>query len=147
MNKRLCLGTVQFGLNYGISNKKGKPLKEDVFEMMDVTIDRGINFFNTAAACGNAEKFLGEYIINRNLKNKISIISKLMPNLIDESCTNPQNIVEDEIKKSLKKINIDILDGYLLHTPTDFYNQGIMEGLEHCKEKSLVKTLEFQYMS
>jgi len=60
---RLCLRTAQFGLNYGISNKNGKPLKEDVFKMMDVAIDRGINIFDTASAYGNAEEFLGEYIM------------------------------------------------------------------------------------
>lgn len=141
MSNRLCLGTVQFGLDYGINNKRGKPTKANVFEMLDIAIDRGIRVFDTAVAYGNAEELLGEYIISRGYKNKMNIISKLRPNLIDESCKDPQYIVEEEIKKSMIRMNIDVLDGYLLHTPTNFYNQGIMEGLSRSKEKGLVKNI------
>jgi hypothetical protein len=31
---KLILGTVQFGLDYGISNTKGKPTKDKIFEMI-----------------------------------------------------------------------------------------------------------------
>lgn len=141
MNNKLCLGTVQFGLDYGINNKRGKPIKEDVFEMLDTAIYRGIDIFDTAVAYGNAEELLGEYVCKRACKNKVNIISKLKPNLIDESCKNPEFIVEEEIKKSLTKMNIDILEGYLLHTPTNFYDKGIMEGLIRSKEKGLVKNI------
>lgn len=141
MANKLCLGTVQFGMNYGINNKKGQPPKKNVFEMLDIAIEKGISVFDTAAAYGCAEDLFGEYIAERGYRNKIKIISKLRPNLINEDCKKPQAVVEEEIKKSLMKMNIDILDGYLLHTPTDFYNSGIMEGLKRSKEKELVKNI------
>lgn len=141
MTNKLCLGTVQFGMNYGINNKKGQPPKENVFEMLDIAIEKEVSVFDTAAAYGCAEDILGEYIAERGYRNKIKVVSKLRPNLINEDCKKPQAIVEEEIKKSLIKMNIEILDGYLLHTPTNFYNLGIMEGLRRSKEKGLVKNI------
>lgn len=141
MINKLCLGTVQFGLDYGINNKNGKPSKKDVFEMMDIAIDRGITIFDTASAYGNAEELLGEYISKRSKKEDIRVISKLKPNLIDENCKNIQLVIEEEIKKTLMKTRVESLEGYLLHTPTDFYNADIMEGLEYFKKRGLIKNI------
>ena len=32
-NKKIILGTAQFGMNYGINNSNGVPKKEEVFEL------------------------------------------------------------------------------------------------------------------
>lgn len=141
MNSRLCLGTVQFGLDYGVNNKVGKPSKAEVFEMLDIAVDRGIFYYDTAAAYGNAEELLGEYLMSRGGKSKFEIISKLKPNLIDEQSNNHDNVVEKEIIKSLKKMNLEVLNGYLLHTPSNFYDSKIIEDLTRCKEKGLVKNI------
>lgn len=141
MNNRLCLGTVQFGLDYGVNNKVGKPNKSVVFEMLDIAVDRGILYIDTAAAYGNAEELLGEYLLSRGGKSKFEIISKLRPNLIDNQSKNCEDIIEKEIAKSLRKMNIEVLNGYLLHTPSNFYDSRIIEGLVRCKEKGLVKNI------
>ena len=39
---KLILGTVQFGLNYGINNTIGKPGKENVFQILSYAYDSGI---------------------------------------------------------------------------------------------------------
>ena len=57
----LCLGTVQFGMNYGINNTLGQPSEEDVFEMLDTAIKNGIHVFDTAKAYGTAEAVLWHY--------------------------------------------------------------------------------------
>ena len=36
---RIVLGTVQFGLNYGVANKTGKPSKQEI-EKIDEKLDR-----------------------------------------------------------------------------------------------------------
>lgn len=141
MIKKLCLGTVQFGLDYGINNNAGKPIREKSFEMIDMARDSGINIFDTAAAYGDAEELLGEYIKKRNCKNYVKVISKLRPNLIEEHSENISKIIENETINSLKKLKIDLLEGYLLHTPTNFYNNDILEGLISLKEKQLVKNI------
>ncbi len=138
---KLCLGTVQFGLEYGINNKTGKPAEEQVFTMLDLAVEKGIEYFDTAAAYGNAEEILGRYFESRNLQKQVKVISKLLPNLVADDDYKAEAIVENEIRKSLERLKLECLEGYLLHTPTDFYNQSVMNGLFLAKEKGLIKNL------
>ena len=135
---RLCLGTVQFGMQYGINDRYGKPSKQQVFTMLDHALENGINYIDTAVAYGDAEELLGEYGVNRK---GLKVISKLKPNLIDDNCSNPEEVVEQEIKGSLARLRLDSLDGYLLHTPQNIYNEGIMTGLQKCKDMGLISNL------
>ena len=135
---KLCLGTVQFGLDYGINNKKGKPSREESLKMLKKAYNSGINIFDTASAYGDAEEILGEFILKNNLQEKVFIISKLKPNIIKEDC-NILELIESEIKKSLAKLKINSLYGYLLHTPGDIYNREVVLALRICKEKGLIK--------
>ncbi len=138
---KLCLGTVQFGLEYGINNKTGKPAEEQVFSMLDLAVAKGIEYFDTAAAYGNAEEILGRYFESRNLQKQVKVISKLLPNLIADDNYRAEAIVENEIRKSLERLKLECLEGYLLHTPTDFFNQSVMNGLFLAKEKGLIRNL------
>jgi len=138
---RLCLGTVQFGLAYGIHNKTGKPDRKEVFAMLDHALEQGIEYIDTAAAYGNAEELLGEYFSSRKVAADIKVISKLMPNLIEDDCLEAEPLVIKEIEKSLQRLHLDCLEGYLLHTPTNFYNPSIMRGLKQAKEMGLIKKL------
>jgi aryl-alcohol dehydrogenase-like predicted oxidoreductase len=134
----LCLGTVQFGLQYGINNRYGKPNRQQVFSILDQALESGIRYIDTAVDYGDAEELLGEYGVDRkNLK----VISKLLPNLIEEDCPNPEEVVEQQVRGSLKRLRLDSLDGYLLHNPQNFYNKGIMAGLQKCKEMGLISNL------
>ena len=48
---KLCLGTVQFGMKYGINNQIGRqPTWEESFEMLDYALDNGIDTIDTACA-------------------------------------------------------------------------------------------------
>lgn len=141
MAAKLCLGTVQFGMNYGINNKSGKPDLKDVFTMLDYAWDQGIRIFDTAMAYGDAEDILGQYITARGYSNEIRVISKLKPNLISDDCLNAEEIVLGEVEGSLKRLKLQRLEGYLLHTPTNFYNPSIINGLKACREKGLVENI------
>lgn len=67
------------------------------------------------------------------------MISKLKPNLIDEKCLNPVATVEEQVRESLVRTGLNSLEGYLLHTPENFYNKQIIQGLKQCKKKGLIK--------
>ncbi|MFA4941242.1 MAG: aldo/keto reductase [Patescibacteria group bacterium] len=138
MNK-LVLGTVQFGLNYGINNEAGKTSRIESLSILKEAVDSGMTIFDTAAAYGDAEEVLGEFISSYKLKNKVKIISKLSPNIFDSNSQKPEYVVKEEVKKSLKRLQIDILDGFLLHTPTYFYNRDILNSLKQCREEGLIK--------
>lgn len=132
---KLCLGTTQFGMKYGINNLTGMPPKEKTFAMLDEAISQGISVIDTAVNYGIAEELLGQYGI---VKHNVRVISKLKPNLITESCPNPEEVVEQEVRQSLVRTGLSKMDGYLLHTPENFYNKRIIAGLRRCKEKGLI---------
>lgn len=138
---RLCLGTVQFGLAYGINNKTGKPGRDEVFAMLDYALAQGIEYIDTAAAYGNAEEILGDYFTERKVPPDLKVISKLMPNLLSDHIMDAEPLVIKEIEKSLARLRLNCLEGYLLHTPTDFYNPSIIRGLKQAKEMGLIKNL------
>ena len=55
---RLMLGTVQFGLSYGVANRVGQPDYQDVVEIVAAALEGGVNAFDTAAAYGTSEEVL-----------------------------------------------------------------------------------------
>jgi aryl-alcohol dehydrogenase-like predicted oxidoreductase len=60
--EKICLGTAQFGLDYGINNTRGKIPKNEVFGILEYALQNGIEFIDTAYAYGDSEKVLGEFI-------------------------------------------------------------------------------------
>lgn len=134
----LCLGTVQFGMEYGINNTLGQPSKKDVFEIIDTAIDNGIQVIDTARAYGDAEIILGEYFAYRKNAASFQIISKLRPNIIQDTETNIHRVIHEEIESTLYRLHIEHLNGYLLHTPQYIYNKQIIDGLIDLKKEKLV---------
>ncbi len=54
------LGTVQFGLAYGVANKAGTPAFSEICAMLEEAAAAGINCLDTAAAYGESEEVLGK---------------------------------------------------------------------------------------
>ena len=57
---QLALGTVQFGLDYGISNAAGRTPAHEVNAILDRAKHAGIEILDTAAAYGDAETVLSD---------------------------------------------------------------------------------------
>ena len=124
---RLCLGTVQFGLAYGINNRSGRPEQQRVFAILDRALAAGIDRLDTAAAYGEAEKVLGEYIRSRQVADRVKVVSKLRPDFLDNTykgTVSLEQAVSDEVQASLERLGLARLDGYLLHSAS-------CEQLEH----------------
>lgn len=136
----ITLGTVQFGLKYGINNKDGKPSLKKSLEMLNLAFDQGIDTFDTAQSYGDAEEILGRFIADRKIADKVKIISKLRPNILDEETADSMyNIVKWELEKALKRLNVKCLEGYLFHTPAYIYNEKLVEAMKACKKDGLIK--------
>lgn len=135
----LCLGTVQFGMKYGINNTTGQPEKEDVFDMLDMALENGIEIIDTARAYGTAEMLIGEYIDFRKNAGCFRIISKLRPNIIEENERDVRSTVYREVEETLRRLHVEQLEGYLLHTPQYIYNSEVVAALRKLKEENLVK--------
>ncbi len=59
---RLGLGTVQFGLDYGVANPDGRTPPEEVRRILDVAAANGIGLVDTASVYGESERILGEIL-------------------------------------------------------------------------------------
>ena len=57
---KLTLGTVQFGLDYGVSNDTGKVSDKEVHAILTTAISHGITTLDCAAAYGNSEQLIGD---------------------------------------------------------------------------------------
>lgn len=105
MDLKLALGTAQFGLDYGINNKRGKIPEKEVFKILNFAFQNGIDVLDTAYAYGDSEKVIGQFI--QENKTNFKIVSKLPSD-------NIQN-VENIFNTSLKRFHLDNIYGYLIH--------------------------------
>lgn len=113
MNSKLILGTVQFGLDYGINNTTGKPSKENIKSILDSAYDSGIQLLDTAEAYGDSQNKIGEY--HNNSTNKFNVITKFSSNADGFSL----NIIE-RVHNNLKILDVDKLYCYMFHSFNDF---------------------------
>ena len=126
MAAKLCLGTVQFGMHYGIHNTLGRqPTEEEVFCILDAALDTGICMFDTASAYGNSESLLGRYGL---ASHGGQIISKLHPAAQGE----PRD-VRKEIQASLTRLAASRLYCYMLHRAEDLDDPSVMDTMEEAK--------------
>jgi len=110
MLNKLILGTVQFGIDYGINNASGKITKENIFKILNYCEQNNMLNLDTAASYGDSEQIIGDYV-NQNSNVKFKIISKL--NLYNQS-------FYESLEKSINRLNIKNLDTILFHSYDDY---------------------------
>ena len=112
---RLALGTVQFGLDYGVSNQTGKVDLDEAKAILTACEELGIRSLDTATEYGDSEKILGEIGIPN-----FSITTKL-PNLRAKEEDNINQIVTNCVKRSLFNLKRQNLDAILVHNPQNLF--------------------------
>lgn len=136
----LCLGTAQFGMDYGIRNQKKPELLESI-KIMDYATQNGIDTIDTANAYGTAEDVVGEFIKKKTVsRNRLFIVSKFKPNLLDDS--NPSeyySVMRDNLEDTLSRLNTDYLDAYMLHSARYVWNDEIIDVLYRLKKEGYVR--------
>ena len=129
MSDKLILGTVQFGLKYGINNSVGKPKKENVFQILSYAYERGIRYLDTAELYGNAHELIGEFHKLHPTK-KFNIITKFPHNFEDT--------LDNKIKSYLNQLNINYLEAILFHSFDSYINhKSQLTNLVKLKRKSV----------
>jgi aryl-alcohol dehydrogenase-like predicted oxidoreductase len=139
---KYCLGTVQFGQDYGIRGS-GQPQRESVYEMLSYAIKNGITEFDTAAAYGDAEEVLGDYIRKYpEVSKEMRIVSKLHPEAfleVDERKWN--DIAVERAKRSLDILGIEHFSAYHFHRPQYLFNPKAVEALYKVKDAGLTEVI------
>lgn len=125
---KLCLGTVQFGMDYGVQGAH-KPLRETIEQIIDKAIENEIYHFDTAPVYGDAEELLGKYFWKKGCQ-KQKIISKLTADAFAKQPKEKwRDIVLQNIEKSLKCLNVAMLESYLFHSAAYIFDPDAVKAL------------------
>lgn len=112
----ISLGTVQFGLNYGIANDKGKPETERSYAMLNCALENGVTSLDTARGYGTAEDVLGGFFKEHKPEPMPFITSKVqIPNPTTASDKEIEAAMYTSVETSLEKLGLNKLDCLLLH--------------------------------
>lgn len=139
MNKKgkLILGTVQFGLNYGINNSSGQVTPEAVNQILDEAGNAGVRLIDTAYGYGNSEDVLGDSPALHN--HQFRIISKYA-----KSNLSPI----EQYKASLKRLKVEKLYAYMVHSFQTYKdNPEIWSDFNRLKRDGLVDRIGFSLYS
>ena len=102
----IILGTVQFGLNYGINNTRGKTPIQEVHPILNFAYSKGIMTLDTASGYGDSEEIIGDYLAS-NPDKKFEIITKVNSSKIS---------LEKQLHESLQKLKVDKVEVLMLHS-------------------------------
>jgi aryl-alcohol dehydrogenase-like predicted oxidoreductase len=109
---RIALGTVQFGMKYGISNNSGIVCPDEIKSILSIASEIGIDTLDTAIGYQDSEKNIG---INNHSSFKIITKIPSIPNQIDDI----DRWFYNQLKLSLDRLQVKSIYGLLLHYPED----------------------------
>jgi len=127
---KLCLGTASFG--YGTSSGArdwGIVDERTAHQMMDLAVERGINFFDTANVYGSkdargmSEEIIGRWFqLGNQRREKVILNTKVGRNFGDGHPDGPNNReglslykIRRHVEDSLKRLQTDKIEIYTMH--------------------------------
>ena len=137
---RMTLGTVQLGLDYGISNTEGKPDDIKAFSILDKAIEKGINCLDTAAGYGDSEEVIGRWLKQSGTKRKdLSIATKFRLGNIEKRDVEYDLI--GSVETSLVRMGTDYVDFLLMHDAGEYgkYGREIDSAIKKLIDQGCVK--------
>lgn len=135
--QKIALGTVQFGIPYGIANQQGQVIESEAQNILDLARTNGIHTLDTAIAYGESERVLGGMSLDG-----FDIITKLPS--IPNACTDISGWVERELEGSLSRLKVSKIDALLLHSPdqlTSAIGQTLYKALLKQRNEGIVKRI------
>ena len=141
------LGTVKFGRNEGVKYPQGfeLPSEDELADLLALTKDLGVNMLDTAPAYGLSEERLGRLLQGQH--NDWVIVGK-----VGEEFENGDSFydfspahMEMSVERSLKRLNIDVIDVLLLHCDASeieiLNNDDVLRTMQGFKERGMVKAI------
>lgn len=134
---KLALGTVQFGLDYGIANTGGRVSLEEALAIIGRSRQLGIDTLDTAVAYGDSESVLGKLKVQ-----SWKVVTKLPA--VPEDCNNITQWVEMQVSESLNRLQLTRVYGLLLHRPSQLHESHgpeLFAALQSLKVEGLVNKI------
>lgn len=134
MKTRIGLGTVQFGLAYGINNQEGQISIDGVNTILDRCYSEGIEVIDTAQEYGESEDRLGRFFINKKFGK---VISKFRIKTNDLP-------MRSNLENSLRKLNLPSLYAFMYHDFNDYQlNKETYNELIELKKEGRIQHIGF----
>ena len=137
---KIALGSVQFGIPYGVSNNEGKTSKKQALSILNFAQKKGIRTIDTAPSYGDSERVLGKLFEGEEW----DITTKTLP-------FNSKSINEEQIeqlrsvfRESLVSLHKKSIYGLLVHSCNDLLKPGgekIFREMERLREIGMVKKI------
>lgn len=130
---KLVLGTVQFGLNYGINNQSGQVSQNEVAKILQWAKKSGVKTLDTSSAYGTSERVLGQSLSENDLQ--FQIISKY---------PSSEENVATVFASSIGKLHQKKLYGYLVHN-FEYYQSHpqLWEEMKQLKAEGKIEKIGF----
>jgi aryl-alcohol dehydrogenase-like predicted oxidoreductase len=114
---KLALGSVQFGLSYGVANTSGQVSSKVAEAILQHAQRTGIDTLDTAIGYGESETVLGHIGVQA-----WKVVTKLPA--VPDGCADVTQWVKAQAQGSLKRLGLNSLHGLLLHRPNQL-SEGI----------------------
>ena len=118
---RLALGTVHFGLAYGLGKGPSPLPRETVREILSAAWAGGIDMLDTAAAYGDAERAIGESCPSAA---RFAVVSKLAPMARADFGAAEVRAATERARESVRLLGVPALDALLVHHAPDLLAPG-----------------------
>jgi 1-deoxyxylulose-5-phosphate synthase len=129
---RICLGCMSFGSAEGWVHNQWALDEENSRAIIKKALDLGINFFDTANVYskGSSEEILGRAMKDYAKRDEVVIATKVRGKMHDGPNGEglSRKAILSEINNSLKRLNTDYVDLYIIHRWD--YNTPIEETME-----------------
>ncbi len=135
-------------LGYGCLrfSRKGTAIDQAKAEKeMQIAIERGVNYFDTAYTYGGSEVCLGKFL-SKGYRDQVNIATKLPHYYIKKA-----GDMERYFKEQLERLRTDHVEYYLMHMLNDIAawerlkTLGIAEWIEEKKEKGQIQNIGFSF--
>lgn len=138
---KLGLGTVQFGMNYGMSNLRGRTPPAEVDHILRLAADNGVQILDTAAVYGDSEIVLGGLLAP---DHDFRVITKT-PSFKTSTIHAADAIyLRDTFRRSLENLRQENVYGLLVHHADDLLVPGgerVFTEMQRLLEEGLVRKI------
>jgi len=141
-------GTVKIGRNRGVKYPQSFVIPDDtqVFNLLAICRELGINLLDTAPAYGNSEQRLGKLLTHSQRQDWI-LSSKAGEEFDEQSGDShydfSERAITQSVERSLRRLNTDYLDIVMIHSNGDDMNiierDGALETLAKLKQAGKIR--------
>ena len=136
---KIALGTVQFGIDYGINSENGQVQPEEVRSILNYAHSQNIDLLDTAPAYGNSEKVLGV----ANVQN-FKVVTKTRHFNNAKISNSDIGLLKKDFSCSLTDLRQKSFYGVLVHNADDLLKPGsqkLFDQLENLKKAEKIKKI------